>query len=624
MSDPTDETEQVAPLPDAAGSSVAQQSSTAQATAQSAPAASTTTTVPRDDSRKQVPNVSAAEHSARMASPPDTAAGTTADSGTSGLSKKERIAANRRIIAEDPEWNLAPIERLSDLCVRMIVANFEKKPILKGIPDKYRDRIIAAVSIDIPLHIAAPLIPDESYWQRRSKTRFKLANVQEHGGSWKRLFFELYLRDRIETFVPRRDPSTTVLAAAVAAAAASGSPEMPLSDNDPMKQLLSEIKLGEPFVNRIHLRQLKPSEVLHDASAGAGASTAAAGAGAAASMASGQNAAAAAGAGDSDPFKETQKELLSKANDTHPDHVDLSLVLDQLVNLKDFNVYYGVKDCGINFSWTYFGMTLNDSLRLSAALRRSQLQRLVVQASAIEDDRCRLICSALLSNTSLVSLDLSHNKIGDSGARGLAKVLAAPTTALRHLRLSNNKIGQAGAQNIGKALGVNKSLVSLDLRLNHLGDGGGHAMCAALARNKHLQEIDLSGNGLGAKFVTALCALLRRNGPSLVSLDVSCNKLGNHGHTVALEGAAGAAILANASATAAAAAAAAAGSPMPPKEVGLFGATHGNIDGDLAGKMIFEAISQNKYVTKLDLRMTDLSPEFLVAIQGIINENGLI
>ena len=33
----------------------------------------------------------------------------------------------RRIIAEDPEWNLAPVDKLSDMCVRVIVANFESK-----------------------------------------------------------------------------------------------------------------------------------------------------------------------------------------------------------------------------------------------------------------------------------------------------------------------------------------------------------------------------------------------------------------------------------------------------------------------------------------------------------------
>ncbi|RKO86621.1 hypothetical protein BDK51DRAFT_50408 [Blyttiomyces helicus] len=41
-----------------------------------------------------------------------------------GLTGKRLIAAQRRILAEDPEWNLAPVDKLSELCVRVIVSNF--------------------------------------------------------------------------------------------------------------------------------------------------------------------------------------------------------------------------------------------------------------------------------------------------------------------------------------------------------------------------------------------------------------------------------------------------------------------------------------------------------------------
>ena len=33
----------------------------------------------------------------------------------------------RRIIAEDPEWSLATVPLLTDLCIRHIVHNFESK-----------------------------------------------------------------------------------------------------------------------------------------------------------------------------------------------------------------------------------------------------------------------------------------------------------------------------------------------------------------------------------------------------------------------------------------------------------------------------------------------------------------
>lgn len=36
-----------------------------------------------------------------------------------------KTVPRRRIIAEDPEWNMAPVEKLSNICVKLIVSNFE-------------------------------------------------------------------------------------------------------------------------------------------------------------------------------------------------------------------------------------------------------------------------------------------------------------------------------------------------------------------------------------------------------------------------------------------------------------------------------------------------------------------
>ena len=45
----------------------------------------------------------------------------------SGMSSKEKRLAQRRCIAEDPEWNLAMVDRLSDLCIKVVVAGFESE-----------------------------------------------------------------------------------------------------------------------------------------------------------------------------------------------------------------------------------------------------------------------------------------------------------------------------------------------------------------------------------------------------------------------------------------------------------------------------------------------------------------
>ena len=163
------------------------------------------------------------------------------------------------------------------------------------------------------------------------------------------------------------------------------------------------------------------------------------------------------------------------------------------------------------------------------------------------------------------TLDLGHNSIGDSGARGIAKLLSNPACRLTTLKLPNNQISNEGVKCIGKALQVNQSLESLDLRLNHLHDIGGHSFLICIFKNKSLVALDLSGNGLEMKSVTALAALLKLNLSTLTKLDFSCNKLGDYtGEKVT-----------TASTT---------------NLIGMPKVT------DTAGKFIFEAVSQNKVI----------------------------
>ena len=144
------------------------------------------------------------------------------------------------------------------------------------------------------LEVAAPLIPDESYWQRRANAQFKLANVQEHGNSWKRLFFELYLRNRIETFVPRGGMSG--------------------AKDERLHALIGELKLGSPFVEKLHIRQLQPSED---------------------SVIPNEDASKEEG------YKLSKDDIFGNSKDVHPDHIDFGLILGNLTNLKDLNIYYG-------------------------------------------------------------------------------------------------------------------------------------------------------------------------------------------------------------------------------------------------------------------------------------------
>lgn len=72
-------------------------------------------------------------------------------------------------------------------------------------------RVTALLPLDLPLDVAGPLIDDELYWQRRSLGRWGLCAVEEHGCSWKRLFFEAHLQDFLEAAGPAAQSSDELL-----------------------------------------------------------------------------------------------------------------------------------------------------------------------------------------------------------------------------------------------------------------------------------------------------------------------------------------------------------------------------------------------------------------------------
>ena len=71
-----------------------------------------------------------------------------------------------------------------------------------------------------------------------------------------------------------------------------------------------------------------------------------------------------------------------------------------------------------------------------------------------------IAASLKLSNFTLAELDLSNNKIGDSGAKELAAALHT-NTSLIELKVSDNKVGDTGAMEFSAALQKNTTLLTL-------------------------------------------------------------------------------------------------------------------------------------------------------------------
>ncbi|KAK1796199.1 hypothetical protein P4O66_009278, partial [Electrophorus voltai] len=380
----------------------------------------------------------------------------------------------RRIIAEDPEWSLAVVPLLANLCLQNIVKNFKEKPIFDELLPGHKAFVLEKLSTSLSLSVTANLISDEAYWKRCCESRWGLSDVSEYGHSWKRMLFERHLENIIELFIP--------------------------DVTDP-KSVLDVVPQCRNYVRRLKISQLLP------------------------------------------PIREPPKFEEDDSSDSASDmghegpsmdHFDFSILLDKLTNLEELQLVYGVKGCGMNFEWNLFEFTFRDCESLAKALKSCKsLKVLRIQQSKVDDDKCRVLVSSLLDHPSLLELDLSHNLIGDRGARAIGKLLGR--SHLKRLAIYNNQIRGPGAQALSHALSKNPSLVALNLRLNRLADEGGQAVAQALLKNQNLVSLHLGANEMTEPTATAMANALVHNS-TLRNLSLACNRLGVDGGKVLEEG----------------------------------------------------------------------------------------
>ncbi|XP_029903617.1 dynein regulatory complex subunit 5 [Myripristis murdjan] len=380
----------------------------------------------------------------------------------------------RWIIAEDPDWSLALVPLLSQLCLQSIVKNFEKKPILEELGPDHKDFVLERLSPSLPLHLTANLISDDGYWKRCCNERWELCDVSKYGHSWKRMFFERHLENIIELFIPDLTDPKTVLDMA------------PLCKN---------------YVKRLDISQLLPP------------------------IKEPQQA-----------EEEDDSDLTCDSDSyvTSVDHFDFGILLNKLTNLEELHLVYRVKHCGMNFEWNLFEFTTRDCECLAKALKACKTLKLLrLHQSKVEDEKCRLLVKSLLDHPSLRELDLSYNIIGDRGARAIGKLLNR--SKLETLNVCNNNIRGPGGQALAHALSKNSTLLSLNLRLNCLGDEGGQAIGQALLNNSTLLHLHLGGNEMSEPSANALSKVLAHNN-TLKSINLSCNRLGKDGGKALEEG----------------------------------------------------------------------------------------
>ncbi|XP_068458492.1 NACHT, LRR and PYD domains-containing protein 12-like isoform X2 [Clinocottus analis] len=169
-------------------------------------------------------------------------------------------------------------------------------------------------------------------------------------------------------------------------------------------------------------------------------------------------------------------------------------------------------------------------LRLLPVVKASN--KAVLRRCNLSTRSCEALSSVLSSqSSSLKQLDLSKNKLQDSGVKLLSAGLESPHCTLETLSLLNCGITEEGCSSLGSALKSNPSkLRELNLSRNDLQDSGVKLLSGFLeSPHCRLETLSLSWCGITEEGCSSLGSALKSNPSSLRELDLNYNKLQDSG-----------------------------------------------------------------------------------------------
>uniref|UniRef100_A0A8C5PMN9 NACHT domain-containing protein n=1 Tax=Leptobrachium leishanense TaxID=445787 RepID=A0A8C5PMN9_9ANUR len=174
----------------------------------------------------------------------------------------------------------------------------------------------------------------------------------------------------------------------------------------------------------------------------------------------------------------------------------------------------------------FFSCRVLDISRICQSIR--DVRELRFQCTDLTSTCCEDLCS-VITNQSLITLDLSHNKLQDSGVEHLCEGLQDPGCVLQKLRLENCGVTSSCCEDLRSVITTITSLIKLDLSHNKLQDSGVKRLCEGLQHpGCVLQELRLQLCHLTSSCCKDLRSVITTN-RSLIKLDLSHNDLHDSG-----------------------------------------------------------------------------------------------
>jgi Ran GTPase-activating protein (RanGAP) involved in mRNA processing and transport len=210
--------------------------------------------------------------------------------------------------------------------------------------------------------------------------------------------------------------------------------------------------------------------------------------------------------------------IFEKLSSIHSDIDDQSAVY--IANFIKHNQHF--KHLNLN----YCNITKFGAAAIARSLSDSQLISLNLTGNNIEDEGAISLAESLRYNRTITKLKLTKCNIG---VRGISNIVNNIRNDNFVLVIGVNNIGPIGGQYIGQILNYDSHIISLDLRKCNIGDQGLIAIVNGLVDNKNnnMLELQLGANNITNESVSAIIKLLTNRNIRLRMLNINNNEISN-------------------------------------------------------------------------------------------------